>query len=315
MRAAIIGLLWTAFAIFLLPLIQGRLMDEAPGWVWRIIYFACILVGVAVVLASDPVWPRISRPQERAPLIGLAIIAVSAAIVLGAAWWIFLGNHIVHKLGFFASVSTAQEPPGTVIAGIHWRPPYAQVQLFVLNAAKVPVTNVELRVRADYPIAAISQSSNLDDVSISADDAPQIQAAIHHESTETTTGVPFERLATEADYVVRCNQIRENQPLTLIIATVAGFEPSNALLGFGSNAYWTRINMTLNATGRPYATWFGYPNRPDSIYAPIAAPTVLHITGSYVSAGDTVPVDENVKLVNFFDVSLSKIRAEQSKKP
>jgi hypothetical protein len=308
MRATILAVLWFIFAVVLLPPIQDRIMDDASGWFLRLTWFLFVLVGVLMVLALNPIWTRISGPQLQRPFVGLAIIGVSGAVVTSAAWWIFIGHHITAKLSFFSTALVAREPPGTVIAGIRWRPPYAQVQLIITNDSAVDVHNIEFNIRANRPIAGFGQSSDIAGVSIEVDPAIGQFQELRFQQLRIPTDLRFVRLATKMDYVVRCKKLEAHKSLELTIASVGGFKKANGVQ-FTDNRFWTSISDRVSppppdhdyAPGKNYPTWWGYPDHPDSIYAPIAAPTKIHLFGSYVSAGDSFPVAVDVPVLNVIE--------------
>jgi hypothetical protein len=237
MRQAIAGVLLAVFGL-LLPVVLDRIMSAAPEWAWRVASFLCVLVGVLVVLVSDPIFTRVRSPRLN-PVSSTLIVALTAAFVVGAAWRIFVARP-VFPLSVIATASDADYPVGSIVAGLPWSTKFSQLTIRIGNESRDrDYEHLDILIRPNEPIAGIAQKTSVPGVSF-ADGAGLSLEAVHLVGSDTVTD-PTSLLATSYGYRVRCDRLPKGRHLE-IIAVIA--QPSGAkgyAVPFASGmSYWFR---------------------------------------------------------------------------
>jgi hypothetical protein len=77
------------FGALLLPTIWDRIMSSAPPWAWNALAFAFVLVGVALLILSNPIWPRLKQAGQY-PITATAVVALVLAVLGASAFWFFV---------------------------------------------------------------------------------------------------------------------------------------------------------------------------------------------------------------------------------
>lgn len=84
-QIALTALGWFIFSL-VVPSIWERAMSSAPEWVYRVVVCAVAVAALGLIVFSDPVYERLSRPATH-PVVSTVLIVVLGGALLGSLWW------------------------------------------------------------------------------------------------------------------------------------------------------------------------------------------------------------------------------------
>ena len=108
-------------------------------------------------------------------------MVASAASLALVGWWL-LGQHHPARIEFVGATTAAEHPPGTNVAGIPWRSPYSELRLHITNPTARAYEHLDLMLKPDQLVAAITQDGTVPEVSFSPEVEPALivkRATVH----------------------------------------------------------------------------------------------------------------------------------------
>ena len=96
----------------LVPLVSQRIMNGAPEWLWRWVSLACVVVGVAIAVFSDPLWSRL-RGAQQTPIGSTIIVAIASSVLCAATWWFLIAARPIPR-----ETEQAESPAQVTLEGL-----------------------------------------------------------------------------------------------------------------------------------------------------------------------------------------------------
>jgi hypothetical protein len=233
---------------------------QGPEYFWvatGLIYFGLVVFALDVFL--EP-WPRAWFRWVAFPVILLVGVAFS--------WfWVFASA----PLNVAAFYNDAVYPPGTMNAGIGWRPDFGELRVHIANPSDRNYFDLDLLVQPDVPIAAVAQLTSVTEVSFQDRLGLNVTAMIVDISKRRKDGLPVSLVATDAGYRVRAGKLSRKTELKIVMATT----------GLRAQPAIEERDKLFEITYPGFRYWFGFPS--GNIYVPSRAPKVIRVAGEYVA--------------------------------
>jgi hypothetical protein len=185
----------------------GSLM--LAGYFWAGI--ALIFLGFISIAIDLWLEPGL-RGRNRVRIIGSVVLF---ALLIGFSFgFVFVRA----PLPVLAILTDGEYPDGAVIAGIHWRPEFTELEVAIYNPTDRPYENLNIVIRPDDPVTAISQETNWPDVVFEDRDLMGAHLTEINNTTRASTVLPSVLVATDAGYRVRCSRLPNKATLKLVMA-------------------------------------------------------------------------------------------------
>lgn len=278
-------IVWTR-SISAVSVLGGGVGLMQPDYFW---FGVCFVYGGFLLLAFD-LWfePKLKKGFKRA---GEGSILLLVAI-------------FSYKVVFISApiniqwLATAKEySSGTKIADILWKPMYTELDVVVNNPTGTDYSSVNIVIRPDYPVAAISQLSNLGGVSFEDRWGSTFRGTI--QDLSQTFAMPVTLLATDAGYRIHADRIPPNSSLRIVMALVA-MKKSKAkgkaaiaamLLNMEPCDFSIEQSLQDKATGDVSSYWYGCSEH-TTLYEERPTPYHMHIYGSYTAKNRPLSIDK-----------------------
>lgn len=184
----------------------GGLVFQPSLFWWAAVFIYAGFFVIAIDLLLEPELKKWFK--------GTALAAILFFVVLFSVGFVFVSAPVV-----FSSLATDIEyESGADIHGIKWKKPYTELNLIVTNPTDGNYDDVDIVVTPDMPVAAISQLSNLSDVSF--EDYFGVVLRLTVQDLSTTVKTPLDFIATDAGYRIHCGRIPPQSSLRIIMAIV-----------------------------------------------------------------------------------------------
>jgi hypothetical protein len=185
----------------------GGLMLADWFWVGAIfIYLGFLLLAVDVAFE-----PGFRGKWKQKWVIWISILIAAIVFTWGVVW-------VDGPLPIFAMATDGEYPSGTEIAGIKWIPEFTELNIDIENPKDRAYEDLNLLIRPNEAVAAIAQTSGISDVSFEDKNNLSFHVLDSNLDTGNSTAVPFELLATDAGYKVRCGRLGPHTHLKIVMA-------------------------------------------------------------------------------------------------
>jgi hypothetical protein len=282
-------IVWTR-SISAVSVLGGGVGLMTPDYFW---FAVCFVYGGLLLLAID-LWfePQLKKGFKRVG--GMIILLLMALFSYKVVF-------ISAPLNIQSLVTVKEYSTGTKIGDIPWRPMYTELDVVVNNPTESDYTNVNIVVRPDYPVAAISQLSNLGGVSFEDRWGSTFRGTIQDLSQQFA--MPVTLLATDAGYRIHADHIPPNSSLRIVMAMVA-MKKSKAkdkaaiapmLLNMEPCDFSIEQSLQDKATGDVSKYWYGCLER-TALYDEGPTPRHMHISGSYTAKNRPLSIDKEFEI-------------------
>jgi len=204
-------------------------------------------------------------------------------------------------IDFDVSCTDAEFPPGTTIAGITWRPDFSELQFLIKNSSDKAYRDVDLLIRPNEPVAAISQLTSVPGVYFEDKNGVSLIVALENLKAKTKSVLPIVLLASDAGYRMHCPLLPAKTAIRVIMA-IADIK-WNPKPRVKSGEEWDRnmrelINNKENVFRlrfEDFSTyWFGQSD--SNVYAPRLIPNWVKVEGSYNVAYRTRSLSKKIEI-------------------
>jgi hypothetical protein len=120
-------------------------------------------------------------------------------------------------LPVYASVTDGEYPPGTKVGGIAWKPQFTELKVSIQNPTNKPYEDLNILLRPNEPVAAISQISDLPEVSFQ-DNNGGMTRLFDIDQSGISKVAPLALLGTDAGYRVQCHRLPAHSTLKIVMA-------------------------------------------------------------------------------------------------
>ena len=247
----------------------GLMQDPIHFW-WSVAFiYLAFLVGALDFLIVEPWVSRLSRRWK--VFFAVVYVALILAFSVGVAF-------VDAPLWAGARLIDAEELPGTVIAGIPWRPEFAELSVTLTNPTMRNYEDLDIVLMPDQPVAAIAQINGCSDITFEDQFRATAKQVIANFTKGTAQVNPLVLKATDAGYRIRCSRLPPKASIDLVLA-IAAIRPNdpNAPADFFSSKYWLRSKL---ANGSSY--WYGH--QEGDVYIRAARPQRIGIRATYTAA-------------------------------
>ncbi len=256
MRQAILGLLGIGLA-FAAPYFWERFMAAAPEVLVRIVMLLFALGALVWILLSDPVYTRLTSPQEHG-LTSTVIVAFAGAATCAAIWWFLIVSRPgVYSIAITTFARNAEYASGTLYEGIVWHPKLTELRVDLTNPSNIDYSTVSLVIRTDVPVVKLVQTGHLPNASITdLAESSRLMPELIDRVSGRRQGIPAELIASDQGYKVDCPLLRRKQGLKLLLAIGEPTGKLGFVIKHDGFTDWFRssIDATLPA---PIEAYFG----------------------------------------------------------
>jgi hypothetical protein len=273
---------------FVSLLIGGASMMQQPEYYWLAV--SLVYIGLTA-LALDAFFEKWRKVWMR----WLAITAV-ILIILAFSWiWVF----VEAPIDVVAMAINAEYPPDYSVGGIKWRPEFTELNVEVHNPTSRSYYDLDLLVRTNMPIVAITQTSDLSDVLIESFHGPSLRQILVSGSTGSKKANPLVLVATDAGYKVYCGKLPGHKTLKLVVAIAdirwnpSPPQPQRYDFGIFEKDYILRLQSDVENGGK-WTYWYGHPD--GNPFTPRPAVDHVKISGDYVAAQKKRTIERNITI-------------------
>ncbi len=267
-------------------------------WVaWSVFLFGIIVLLIDLWFGVDSrisVWWR---------------VCLTSGLIAAFSVFCFITVFAYVPLEIAAIENNGQHPDGTVISGINWRPEFSELDIRLTNPTTRGYDDLDVLLRADSPIAAIAQQSDLPSVSFEVNNNVRVTAMLKEANSTNTKVIPLVLVASDGGYRIRCPRVPPEAVLDIVLAIAEIKWNPQPATDSKNNAGVFDPDYVLRFKYDDFSSyWFGYPT--GNIYAPRPKVNWLKVHGTYKAAMVPRTIDEKIDVVSPMD---SALRALQSK--
>lgn len=254
-------------AISLISILAGGMGLMQPQFFW--ISVVLVYSGFAVLafdIYFEPEFTQVPKIIAKVIILGVVLLFSLKFVFVPAPFTVD------------ATATTGEFSAGRSIGAIAWKPYFTELNLLTNNPTDGNYDDVDILLKPDYPIAAITQTSNLSDVSFQDQYSMDLRMALD------TTVAPLVLFATDAGYKVHCGRIPPKNALKIVIALVA-FKPGKTLAGPPpeplnplSNTFVARARVNNNEA----MYWWGHKEN-EGIYDNRPSPKIIKVSGHFTA--------------------------------
>lgn len=253
-----------------------------------------LVVGAAFIatgvffLPSNAAHPRLRRLIS--PCISFGVMFLIVRYTL----WTPL-----HPLNLSARTSAATQPPGTKIGGIEWTQHFAEIHVMIQNPSSLDYEDLDLLIRADQPITAVGQLSNLSSISVAPYGVPTVMPEFVDLATGRREAFPVSLLATTGGYRLRTDLLPRRTAIEMVMAAVTIPAMDRDVDSVDSVA-----KVTL-ASGESF--WFAPDGHSNRVFGGKPKVSSVSVTGQYIADGRENSISVPLSVVDYLDGAVDAV--------